>query len=179
MTGVRRGTNVRCDMAAGARVGVPKGRSCQGLPKSESSERSAVGPKVGTLSPKLPTQVGLVSPGHDGYMQLFNVRELGTSRLNEPLGRRGYRSPTRSSGFDRGGGTKVRTSNDVLISTIIGGIPYKSLNLRKIKSSARASTAADRRGNTVFAGPRSCLRRATAADECRNAPGAALMPTTP
>jgi hypothetical protein len=141
VTGVRRGTNVRCGMAAGRRgwgyrraetAGVTKvrgvravGRRAKGVPKSE-----------------IPTEVGLVSPGHDGYMRLFNVRELGTSRLERAPGRRGYQSPTRSSGFDQGGGTKVRTSDDVSVSTITGGIPYKCLNLRKIKSSARASTAA-------------------------------------
>jgi hypothetical protein len=133
VTGVRRGTNVRC-------VGGTEGPKLPGLPKSEAS---AVGRRAkGVPKSEIPTEVGLVSPGHDGYMQLFNVRKLGTSRLERTPGRRGYQSPTRSSGFDQGGGTKVRTSGDVSVSTITGGIPYKCLNLRKITSSGRASTAA-------------------------------------
>jgi hypothetical protein len=70
-------------------------------------------------------------PENDLCVQLFNVRELGTGRLEGAAGHRGYQSPTCFGGSGDGRGTKIRVSDNLATSTKIGGISHRNLNLQK------------------------------------------------
>jgi hypothetical protein len=79
-----RGTNVRCVWLQGAGGGT-HGPNLPGVPKSEAPGRSPAGPRE-YLSPKLPMLVSFVGPDAIAACSFFNVRELGTSRLERAFG---------------------------------------------------------------------------------------------